>query len=73
MGCQFCAPKFNNPYFDGKERRQGLFDMAKIICSELEGGSRLDLMGLVMAVVIALILMVICAPPPRRYIAYRVA
>ncbi|KAJ0052456.1 hypothetical protein Pint_01056 [Pistacia integerrima] len=55
---------------------QKAFDMGKLICSEIaEGG--LDLMGLIMALVIALTLMLVCVqPPPRpRYIvsAYPVA
>ena len=41
--------------------------MGKVVCTEVGGGGEgLDLMGLFMALVIALTLMVVCSPPPRR-------
>ncbi|KAL6978429.1 hypothetical protein U1Q18_020096 [Sarracenia purpurea var. burkii] len=43
--------------------------MGKMVCSELDnGGEGLDLTGFFLALVIALALMVVCAPPPRRKI-----
>ncbi|KDP28085.1 hypothetical protein JCGZ_13856 [Jatropha curcas] len=40
--------------------------MGKIVCQEIsEGGDGVDLTGLLMALVIALVLMVICRPVPR--------
>lgn len=59
-------------------RKAGLgssvFDMGKLICPEIEQRFGLDFMGLLMVLVLALTLMVICVPPPRRYMvtAYRV-
>ncbi|KAJ6329178.1 hypothetical protein OIU77_010788 [Salix suchowensis] len=42
--------------------------MGKFCCSEMNGdhGLDFDFMGLLMALVIALALMAICTPPPRR-------
>lgn len=40
-------------------------EMGKVVCSELEEGN-LDFTGLLLAVVIALTLLIICKPPPRR-------
>ncbi|KAI8574662.1 hypothetical protein RHMOL_Rhmol01G0371600 [Rhododendron molle] len=40
--------------------------MGKMICSELDGCNGLDLSGFFLALVIALTLMLICTPPPRR-------
>lgn len=50
--------------------------MGKVVCSEFQAdhGLGIDFMGLVMALVIALVLMAICTPPPRRaLVLYRVA
>ncbi|GKU86741.1 hypothetical protein SLEP1_g1228 [Rubroshorea leprosula] len=49
--------------------------MGKLICTEISEGDGLDLTGFLVALVIALILLTICATPPRRgrIIAYRIA
>lgn len=48
--------------------------MGKLVCSEVSEVEGVDLTGLLMALVIALVLMVICNPPPRRtYVMHRLA
>ncbi|KAF5744164.1 hypothetical protein HS088_TW08G00760 [Tripterygium wilfordii] len=57
-----------------KEEKKSDTFMGKVCCSELSEGVGLDLMGLFMALVIALVLLTICVPPPRsRFVVYRVA
>ncbi|KAE8009597.1 hypothetical protein FH972_006025 [Carpinus fangiana] len=41
--------------------------MGKLVCSELDGGGP-DFMGLLLALVIALVLMMTCTPRPRRFV-----
>ncbi|GKV12063.1 hypothetical protein SLEP1_g23265 [Rubroshorea leprosula] len=41
--------------------------MAKMVCSEFSEGG-LNLNGIFLALLIALILMALCSPPPRRAI-----